>query len=239
MKTFKLALLGATFLASAGAISAANAADVYARGGSLKDGPVEYMPAITWTGFYIGVHAGGVFGDTIDVTLHERGEVEEVEKASGDADNTWLAGVHVGYNWQTERNLVLGIEGSISAIGSHDVDFNTGEKFKVDDNFVATIRGRLGYAFGQTLVYGTGGVAFLDTDGFANLFGDTETGWVAGGGFEYKFRPNMSFGVEGLYYAFTDSDRIEFAKFDLDRNFWSVTGRLTYYFGDRHDEPLK
>jgi hypothetical protein len=35
MKTFKLALLGATLLVSDGAISAANAADVYARGGGL------------------------------------------------------------------------------------------------------------------------------------------------------------------------------------------------------------
>lgn len=53
MRTIKKALLAIAMLAGAAALSSANAADIYSRG-SLKDAPVEYMPAITWTGFYIG-----------------------------------------------------------------------------------------------------------------------------------------------------------------------------------------
>jgi outer membrane immunogenic protein len=144
MKTFKLALLGATLLASAGAISAANAADVYARGGGLKDGPVDYMPAITWTGFYVGVQAGGVFGDTADFT-ERLGRLSD--KTSFDIDNTWLAGVHLGYNWQTERNLVLGIEGAISALGGgRDAEVNGVKVGGPDDQWLTSVRGRLGYA---------------------------------------------------------------------------------------------
>jgi outer membrane immunogenic protein len=91
----------------------------------------------------------------------------------------------------------------------------------------------------QTLAYGTGGVAFLNTDNNPDPIDDTITGWVAGGGFEYKLRSNISFGVEGLYYAFSDEGSDGRIKLELDRDFWTVAARLTYHFGDRHDEPLK
>ena len=62
MKTMKRALLAIAMLAGADAVSSAHAADIYSRG-SLKDAPVEYMPAITWTGFYVGGHVGAAFLD--------------------------------------------------------------------------------------------------------------------------------------------------------------------------------
>ena len=199
MKSIKLTLLGATFLAGAGVLSAANAADVYARG-SLKDGPEEYMPAITWSGFYIGANAGGAFSDS----------------DSNDDDSTFIGGVHAGYNWQRSNNLLLGIEA--------DVDFAD------DIDYLATVRGRLGWTAGPALFYGTGGAAFI---GFDDSFDDdSETGWVAGGGVEYKLRENVSVGVEGLYYSFDDNNNSD------DFNFWTVRARLTYHFGDRF-EPLK
>lgn len=201
MKSFKLALLGATFLVAAGAVSGANAADVYARGGGLKDGPVDYMPAITWTGFYFGANLGASFNDSDD-----------------DDDTAAVGGLHAGYNWQKHGNLVLGIEG--------DVDFAD------DIDYLATLRGRLGYAAGSTLFYATGGVAFLGVD---DAFGDSDsfTGYVAGLGIEHKLRENVSLGVESLYYNFED---------DLDSDdadFWSVRARLTYHFSDPRGEPLK
>jgi hypothetical protein len=66
MKSLKAALLGATILAGAGVLSGADAADVYSRG-SIKDtGPVDYLPAISWGGFYFGVNAGGLFLENED-----------------------------------------------------------------------------------------------------------------------------------------------------------------------------
>ncbi len=57
--------LGASMLAvAAAAIVPASAADMYrAEPGGYKDAPV-YVPANTWTGFYVGAHLGGCVGQT-------------------------------------------------------------------------------------------------------------------------------------------------------------------------------
>jgi outer membrane immunogenic protein len=222
LKSLKLALLGATFLAGAAAISGAQAADVYTRGGSVKDtGPVDYAPAITWGGFYAGIHAGSTFNDEISIS------VDDIGSGALEVDDTFVAGVHVGYNWQTARNVVLGIEGNVT--------FPSDDEFFAD--YFASIRGRLGYAVDKTLFYGTGGVAILAWDEDSS-FADTSVGWVAGLGVEHKIRDNLSIGVESLYYSFEE----EFAggAIEQERDFWTVQARLTYHFNsDRHSDPLK
>jgi outer membrane immunogenic protein len=203
VKLLRLTLLGATFLAGASVLSAANAADVYARGGSLKDGPGEYAPAISWSGFYIGVNAGAAFNDDVSIV--------------GSDDTVAIGGLHAGYNWHKANNLLLGIEADVN--------------FADDIDYLATVRGRLGWTAGPTLFYATGGVAFAGLDtGFDD---DSETGWVVGGGLEHKLRENVSVGVEGLYYNFD-----EVGPFDDEVNFWTVRARLTYHFGGSY-EPLK
>ena len=205
LKTLKMALLGATFLI--GAAGAASAADVYNKGGSYKDAPGEYMPAITWTGLYFGINAGAAFTD---------------EDTSDNDETVFVGGVHLGYNWQKHGPWVFGIEG--------DVDFAD------DVDYVATIRGRLGFAAGNTLFYGTAGAAFL---GAEDSFGDDDTleGWVAGLGLEHKFTQNVSAGLEGLYYNYGEIDG---AGSDEDLDTWTVRARLTYHLGgDRYGDALK
>lgn len=204
LKSVSYALASAAALALA--VPAAHAADIYRDGGSLKDAaPVDYAPPITWTGFYIGANLGAAWDDTDDVEIVD--------------DATLIGGGHLGYNWQGARNIVLGVEG--------DIDF-------LDDvEYLATIRGRLGYAFGPTLLYATGGVAFIGFDDDGLFTDDSDTGWVAGAGLEHKIRNNLSFGVEGLYYAFENDDD-EFL-FEDDANFWVARARLTYHFGGYGD----
>ncbi|WP_088347037.1 MULTISPECIES: outer membrane beta-barrel protein [Rhodomicrobium] len=173
----------------------AQAADI-GRERSYKDaGPVDYSPPIGWTGFYIGLNAGVGFDDTDDVEI---------------VDDNFVGGGHVGYNWQGPTNVVYGIEGDVT--------------FADNIDYLATIRGRLGYAFGPTLAYATGGAAFIGFD--ENNFGDdSDTGWVAGLGLEHKLRDNVSVGVEGLYYGFEGEDN------DEDANFFVARARLTYHLG--------
>lgn len=209
-----------------GVAASASAADLGGNyGGSYKDpAPVEYMPAITWTGFYFGGHLGAAFDDNDNKNYCRDSSVIRDASCYGkdDDETTWLAGLHVGYNWQKPSGFVWGIEGDVS--------------FADDIDYLASIRGRLGFATGATLLYVTGGWAFL---GVEDYFGDDETlnGWVAGLGVEHKLRQNVSLGLEGLYYNF-DEDNGYYG--DDEADFWAVRARLTYHFGGgAYDEALK
>ncbi len=97
-------------------------------------------------------------------------------------------------------------------------------KNDLDVDWFGTVRGRLGYAFGNTLIYGTGGFAaggvrmsssYVDNNagqlGGAALMNysqvgrvsnsATNTGWTAGGGIEVKLSPSWSLKGE---YQFID-----------------------------------
>ena len=88
-------------LAGAGALAAAmpaGAADIYRREPvSIKDTPVDYAPAITWSGFYLGGNIGAVWPDSDEVELF-------------DNDAKLIGGGHLGFNWQSPSNWVLGVE---------------------------------------------------------------------------------------------------------------------------------
>ncbi len=184
MKIWHAGLLGLT-LTSAFALPA-NATDVY-RGG-LKDGPPPpvYVAAPIWSGFYIGVNGG--YGETAnDGPLSPSGG---------------FGGGQIGYNWQGLFGYspwVIGIEADFQGAGISDSDFY-GENSL---NWFGTVRGRIGYAAGPALIYATGGFAYGDVQSKGNVLGlgydvsETQTGYVVGGGVEYKFNPAWS--VKGEY----------------------------------------
>lgn len=232
VRTMKSALIATALFF--GASSCVNAADVYERG-SFKDTP-SYLPAITWTGFYVGVHAGSTFNDDVELVL----DVPELGRfSSGDLelDEAFIGGVHVGYNWHKPSNLVFGIEGTLSFLDDDDLT-----------DYLATIRGRIGVAMDRSLLYATGGVAFLGyNEDLADLLEDDPAiGFVVGAGLEHKLTNNFSVGVEGLYYDV--SSEFDLSRFgdgadgfglDFDRNFWTVQARLNYHFGSGYETPLK
>ena len=69
-------------------------------------------------------------------------------------------------------------------------------------NWLATVRGRAGFAWDRVLFYGTGGAAFGNVQAgrigvpYASV---TQTGWTAGAGVEWAFLPNWTAKVEYLY----------------------------------------
>ena len=73
---------------------------------------------------------------------------------------------------------------------------------------LATVRGRVGVAFEQVLLYGTGGFALVDNKVSATTLGvtisdsKTQTGWTAGAGVEWMFMPRWSLKAEYLYRRF-------------------------------------
>jgi outer membrane immunogenic protein len=181
-------------LTSVVALASANAADMYRApaAGGYKDGPA-YV-GVNWSGLYVGVNGGGAWnGGNIDPGF---------ESPSGG-----FGGGQIGYNWQGvwHPNLVLGVEADFQGAdvsGSTPTIFGP---FKSELNWFGTVRGRLGYAFDRALIYGTGGFAYGEVK---NTFfpTETQTGWVAGGGVEYKLSPAWSAKAEYQFLSLDAND---------------------------------
>jgi outer membrane immunogenic protein len=75
------------------------------------------------------------------------------------------------------------------------------------NDWLATVRGRVGYAFDRFLVYGTAGAAFGDVR--ANFSTDpatdeTKTGWTVGAGVEVAVASNWTAKAEYLFVDLAD-----------------------------------
>lgn len=226
MKKYALSLLTGT-AALALAVSAASAADLPRRAAPPAVAPIAAVPLFTWTGFYVGANAGYGWQNNDDSSIFvPRGSFATAPGASGtlsfgdDNGEGFVAGGQIGYNYQL-GTFVVGVEADLHWAdlgGSDGVAFvpagfprsfvPAGVAGGVD--WFGTVRGRVGVAFDRALVYATGGFAYGGTDNDDNfgLFNDNDdvrTGWVLGGGVEYAFTNNLTFGVEGLWVNL-DSD---------------------------------
>jgi outer membrane immunogenic protein len=69
------------------------------------------------------------------------------------------------------------------------------------NNWLATVRGRVGWSFDRFLPFVTGGLAVGDIRASTAGIGanDTNVGWTAGGGFEFVIAGNWSAKAEYLY----------------------------------------
>ena len=210
----KIAFTVSTAFAALALATAAQAADMTA--------PATY----DWTGFYLGANAGISWNNSgVDNNFDVDGDgINDLNnKIEGD-QTAFTAGGIVGYNYQIDQ-IVLGVEAdfnylgfsdsnsrSVDIIGLDGIDTITG-KSSFEADWFGTIRGRLGYAIDNVLIYGTGGLAYghMSADGkvTASLAGDTvgtwkgstdstNWGWTVGGGMEYGI-DNWSLGLEYLY----------------------------------------
>jgi len=208
----KLLLSAAMLIA---AISTASAADLSKPVYTKAPPPA---PMFTWTGFYIGLNAGGKWA-SLDQQITSGATVFTLNDNNA---SSWIAGGQVGYNWQAPGSQwVFGIEGDIHAqdfsktrvLGVAIGPFIPGDAFTVESKWQASIRGRIGYAWDRTLLYATGGVAFAQAKGTVGLVGigtftndDTVVGGTVGGGLEYAFTNNVSLGIEGRYSFYGDQN---------------------------------
>ena len=137
---------------------------------------------------------------------------------------------------------MFGIETDFQGSGISDSANCVGGGCKSSLDWFGSVRGRLGYAFDRALVYGTGGFGYgqVTNDGYA----ETQTGWVAGGGVEYKLTPAWSAKAEYQYFDLGASSGVNGVG-PLDD---SLTGNRTqfstfrvgvnYFVGGGYD-PLK
>ncbi len=205
--------------------AAANAADLYRaapEAGGYKD--TSYA-GVNWTGLYFGANGGYAWGQKIDGIQAEGG----------------FGGGQIGLNYQglsgISPNVVVGIETDIQ--GGDINDTKGGDKLKTD--WFGSVRGRLGYTIDKALIYGTGGFAYGNVKYSTPRWSEdkTETGWVAGGGIEYKINPSWSLKAEYQYLSL-DLDHA-FKDEGLNKSRYEVnTFRVgVNYFVDKQYVPLK
>jgi len=210
-------------------------------------------PKPNWTGFYLGGNAGYWGSQTNKVTTtgstsfinptFEFGASNIANALAQMATNNsslnshgFIGGGQVGYNYETSKGVLLGLNIDFDGLTNSNNTFNLQKTVNLADfdesymgslsatqriNYLSTVGARLGYLFYPTfLVYATGGFAYgnvtLNTAWTAqeslgptvfpaiatqNSLSKTLTGWTAGGGIEWLFKPNWSAILEYTYYS--------------------------------------
>jgi opacity protein-like surface antigen len=200
-------------------------------------------PPYDWYGFYIGIHAGDARAqNTFSQTPgYQSGTIKSLNG---------FGGGQIGINnYLTEISWLVGIEADISGTSlSGSTTTTPGDGAEVGwaerlDVF-GTLRGRLGYAVNNWLLYGTGGFAWSNSDftrtqliqtQTSPLAGNTEStsptrlGWVAGVGIEWGFFGNWTAKVEYLHLNLSD-EIFNFSTVTVTGNMtprWVDEGRLS------------
>jgi outer membrane immunogenic protein len=208
-------------LATAAVMTLSGAAYAADMGLPMKAPPPAPIPYTNWQGFYIGglvgVGRSNMQVNTYGIGKTTLGSICGAYGAQSCTDDSTkaIAGVEVGYDWQS-RYFVYGVVADWTWAGfKRDRTNASGASIwshnsKVE--WLASFRGRMGLAVDDTLVYMTGGLALgqVKVSGQFQDFGGvvagplninkTQVGWVAGLGVEHKFNQNWSLKAEYLYY---------------------------------------
>jgi outer membrane immunogenic protein len=201
------------FALCAGAPSAALAADFPApiRPPVYKEPPVIY----NWTGFYIGGNiaaawqglSGTNFSDTIGSTFTAPTNVQ------------FMGGGQLGVNYQFSNSVVIGAEAMFDWLPSTQnaqitatAPDGTAAFFgTINNRWLTTATGRLGYAWDRVLLYGKAGGAWVGANSltiaigggapanFASVSNTNSFGYTAGFGLEWAFWNNWSLRAEYDY----------------------------------------
>ena len=195
-------------------------------------------PVFTWTGFYVGgtVGASWTKADTSLNTvngaqaLYDPLDIPNLNAFGSPhfSQTNAIVGAKAGYNQQW-GTWVLGVEGDISWFRFNPTVANAGNPFivtfpgggsatissSVSTSWLATIRGRAGFAADHWLIYATGGGAFANV-GYSNNYrgfsplgsgfefeaasaSQTRVGWAAGVGADYALSQHLVLSAEYLH----------------------------------------
>ena len=214
-------------LASAGVLAlgvvSASAADLPRQREMPAKAPPYVTPAYNWTGLYVGINGGGGWGHSnYSGTL-----------ASGSDLSGGLVGGTLGYNWQMGQ-VVFGVEGDMdwADLRGSSTCLAGATTCETRNHWLATARGRLGYAFDRFMPYVTGGGAFGDIKTSIAGLGDTTTtraGWTLGGGLEFAIAGPWTAKVEYLHVDLGNASTVV-AGSDASFHADIVRGGINYRF---------
>ncbi len=246
--SIRSALLASAAILVAGS---AFAADLPAR---IAPAPYIAAPIFTWTGFYVGLNAGGAWNSNNGFSSPGFIIAPTIYGASSNNDTGFTGGVQAGYNWQF-GSFVTGVEADIN-YADNNRNGNTfvptvvapGTYYTVSrngdsNNWFGTLRARFGVAFDRALIYGTGGLAFGGNNGGGSVSQTIVTGpplvstttTLVGGG---NNNSNVGWALgAGVEYAFTNSlsAKVEYLHVDLGRNNRTFTVTPTTFIAVHDD----
>jgi outer membrane immunogenic protein len=177
--------------------------------------PAMYVPVVplyNWTGFYIGGNVGAGWNSTGSIT-------DTFGSTFGTTTHTsFLGGGQVGVNYEFGGGVVVGAEAmfdwlpntsnTINATGAGAATGSTAAA-TINNRWLTTATGKLGYAWDRVLLYGKGGGAWVGTsnpsitvNGAPASFSTNSAnnfGWTAGLGVEWAFAGNWSARAEWDY----------------------------------------
>lgn len=188
-----------------------------------------------WNGFYVGATGGGVFSQFNAHTATQAGSLLNSAQAStvnGVGDQTidttgFMTGIAGGYNWQ-QNHLLVGLEVDLQAFSTNSVAHTSAVPFPtppgtqivltsyVNNNWLLSLRPRLGLISHNWLFYVTGGlgVTYLQSDFlFSNNIGSFESqqvskvkpGYIVGAGVETALTNHISVKAEYLFANFSNT----------------------------------
>lgn len=189
----RLVLAGVSALAVVTVMGSANAADIQRRQAMPAKAPMYVQQAYNWTGSYIGINGGAGWGSS---------DFSSPLATSSFRTSGGLVGGTIGYNWQANQT-VFGLEGDLdwsnirgsSACG-------VGRTCETRNDWMGTVRGRIGYAFDRFMPYVTGGLAVGNVKNSVTGLSDnsnTKAGYALGAGVEAALSGPWTAKVEYLY----------------------------------------
>jgi outer membrane immunogenic protein len=225
MKKFLLASVAVAALATG-----AQAADLGAPRAPIA--AAVMAPAFSWTGFYLGAHAGYGWAQARYTA------VAPLVNGSINA-NGFFGGIQGGYNWQM-NNFVFGIEADVSGASMNRtyLDGVTGDTYRASVPFMSSVRARAGFAADRALFYVTGGLGvatfqdrYIDVSAATTFTASsTRAGYALGGGIEYAFTPNWTAKAEYMYYGFGDRRNVIVAGDRVRTDIHTVKLGINYLF---------
>jgi outer membrane immunogenic protein len=163
-----------------------------------------------WSGLYVGLNGGYGAGKTTGDLLPNNFFGNE------DVDGG-LFGGQIGFNYQISH-LILGVETDLDWANVHGSNAAGGFTDEAKVKTLGTVRGRIGYAWDNIMLYGTGGFAWGRLSDGCDACGVPEevhtlAGYTVGAGIEYGITTNLSARAEYLYVHLDPTDYFTLAGF--------------------------
>jgi outer membrane immunogenic protein len=201
---------------------------------SKKAPVVAPPPALTWTGFYVGANAGGLWSGNNSGNMQVYGPVPglsavPVGRQVSNSYGGFLGGGQVGYNYQLMQKFVIGAEADIQGMAGNQgaanftgfssaggVNYTTIGKASSNLQYIGTVRGRVGYLVMPTLLaYGTAGFAYGGVSSTISLATGGTDGTGGGNTFTYSNTQSGWTAGGGLEWMFLPN--------------WSAKAEYLYY----------